>query len=252
MFPLSNLYIAMQVVYVIMMYISVYPVVITMRTSNVYEERSLGIYSDDSSSSLASEATTIADNPEPMNSTILPSATEPNKGQFLRRRKTSAVITGSVKRAMTFHGVGVQPPPKSGEEATSRVNFISQQIRGQLAHDLWWLVLAVLIIVLIETSNFMTDPVTFSVFNVLFEGVSAYGCVGLSIGFPNRDYSFSGGCKVGSKLVFCAVMLRGRHRGLPVAVDRAVRLPGEKMAREEEEDSRIRRTMTMYRRSMDR
>jgi len=26
--------------------------------------------------------------------------------------------------------------------------------------------------------------------------------------------------------VLCAVMLRGRHRGLPVALDRAVRLPG--------------------------
>jgi hypothetical protein len=30
-----------------MMYISVYPVVITMRHSNVYEERSLGVYADD-------------------------------------------------------------------------------------------------------------------------------------------------------------------------------------------------------------
>ncbi len=30
-----------------MMYISVYPVVITMRHSNVYEERSLGIYMDE-------------------------------------------------------------------------------------------------------------------------------------------------------------------------------------------------------------
>jgi hypothetical protein len=42
-------------------------------------------------------------------------------------------------------------------------------------------------------------------------------------------------------------MLRGRHRGLPVAVDRAVRLPGEKLYREEEEDSRIRRSKTMQR-----
>jgi Trk-type K+ transport system membrane component len=33
--------------FVIMMYISVYPVVITMRHSNVYEERSLSIYADD-------------------------------------------------------------------------------------------------------------------------------------------------------------------------------------------------------------
>ena len=30
-----------------------------------------------------------------------------------------------------------------------------------------------------------------------------------------------------SKLIICAVMLRGRHRGLPVAVDRAIMLPKE-------------------------
>ncbi len=45
--PIPSLYIGLQILYVIMMYISVYPVVITMRHSNVYEERSLGIYSDD-------------------------------------------------------------------------------------------------------------------------------------------------------------------------------------------------------------
>jgi Trk-type K+ transport system membrane component len=253
-FPLSDLYIAMQVVYLIMMYISVYPVVITMRTSNVYEERSLGIYGDDKTLPAPAETDTAVQfantNASTENPFVVPSTGEPNKGQFLRRRKTSAVIGNSVKRAMTFHGVGVQAPRKSGEDS-SRVNFISQQIRGQLAHDLWWLVLAVLLIVLIETSHFMDDPVTYSVFNVLFEGVSAYGCVGLSIGFPNRAYSFAGGCQLGSKLVLCLVMLRGRHRGLPVAVDRAVRLPGEKMHREEEEDSRIRRTMTMQRRSQE-
>jgi len=39
--------ISLQVLYVIMMYISAFPVAITIRNSNVYEERSLGIYSDD-------------------------------------------------------------------------------------------------------------------------------------------------------------------------------------------------------------
>lgn len=30
-----------------------------------------------------------------------------------------------------------------------------------------------------------------------------------------------------SKLIICLVMLRGRHRGLPVAMDRAVLFPTE-------------------------
>lgn len=46
--PVPGLRIGLLILYVIMMYISVYPVVITMRNSNVYEERSLGIYADDS------------------------------------------------------------------------------------------------------------------------------------------------------------------------------------------------------------
>ena len=33
-----------------------------------------------------------------------------------------------------------------------------------------------------------------------------------------------------SKLVLCIVMLRGRHRGLPVALDRAVLMPSEFLA----------------------
>lgn len=40
-----------------------------------------------------------------------------------------------------------------------------------------------------------------------------------------------------SKLILCAVMIRGRHRGLPVAIDRAVLLPGEHLAAAEEEDA---------------
>jgi Trk-type K+ transport system membrane component len=89
-----------------------------------------------------------------------------------------------------------------------------------------------------------------SVFNVVFEVVSAYGCVGISIGFPNEAYSFSGGLYPGSKLVLCAVMLRGRHRGLPVALDRAVQLPGDEMQRAEEEDHEIRGAMSTRRPSI--
>ncbi len=89
-----------------------------------------------------------------------------------------------------------------------------------------------------------------SVFNVMFEVVSAYGCVGISIGLPNQSYSFSGGLYPGSKLVLCAVMLRGRHRGLPVALDRAVRLPDDEMHRVEEEDHEIRRSMSARRPSV--
>lgn len=63
----------------------------------------------------------------------------------------------------------------------------------------------------------------------MFETISAYGTVGLSLGVPYDDYSFSGAWHVLSKLVLLTVMLRGRHRILPMAVDRAVLLPGQEL-----------------------
>ncbi|KAF5019051.1 hypothetical protein F66182_8943 [Fusarium sp. NRRL 66182] len=231
---ISGLYPAVQLLYMIMMYVSVYPVSITMRHSNVYEERSLGIYEDDPQALDAENG----------NNNLPPIAEETEK-PALRRRATAAAHK-AVKKSMTFHGVGVRPPPKSPED-NSRISFIGQQIRGQLAHDLWWLILPVIIMMIIETDHFLEQPLVYSIFNVLFEVVSAYGCVGMSMGVPNNSYSMAGGMHRGSKFVLCLVMLRGRHRGLPVALDKAVRLPGEKLAREEEEDSKIRRTKTMDR-----
>jgi len=197
-----------------MMYISVYPVVITMRNSNVYEERSLGIYADDPA---------VDSPPAPSD--------PPSLLTGLKRRFTKARLPGA-------------PQPLNSEP---RGYFVRQQLRGQLAHDLWWIVLAVLFITITETAQFEADPVDYSVFNVVFEVISAYGCVGISVGLPGKDYSFSGGWHVLSKLILCAVMIRGRHRGLPVAIDRAVLLPGEGLGAAEEEDAQIRFERTMSR-----
>lgn len=98
------------------------------------------------------------------------------------------------------------------------------------------------------TGQFERDPVDYSVFNVVFEAISAYGCVGISVGLSNVAYSFCGGWHVLSKLILCALTICGRHRGLPVAIDRAVLLPGEHLAAaEEEEDVRMRVERTVRR-----
>lgn len=209
---ISSLRIGLQVLYVIMMYISVYPVVITMRHSNVYEERSLGIFADDDS---------VADVEE-----------GPKLG----------TLVGKLKRTLTQQFTTPFSSAEPGRSNAAGTQFVRQQIRGQLAHDIWWLVLAILLITCIEVSNFDRDPITYSVFNIMFEVVSGYGCVGISTGLPNESYSFSGGWHVCSKLILIAVMLRGRHRGLPVALDRAVRLPGTRseMGDDEEEDRVLR------------
>lgn len=205
--PIPDVRIGLQVLYVIMMYISVYPVVITMRNSNVYEERSLGIYADDPGYASTQE--------------------QSGSGIF---RKLRRKVTG-----------GSQPFEQT------KSYFVRQQLRAQLAHDLWWIVLAVFLIMVIEGSNFEDNPKVFSVFNVIFETVSAYGCVGISVGLPDQAYSFSGALSTLSKLVLCAVMIRGRHRGLPVAIDKAILLPGEDSYEAEEEDAMIRLERTASR-----
>ncbi|OQO01971.1 hypothetical protein B0A48_12444 [Cryoendolithus antarcticus] len=182
--------ISLQVLYVIMMYISVYPVVITMRNSNVYEERSLGIYAEN----------------DPEGSPEEHEKTQSSSHPGLLRRATSRMTS---------------------KPQQSNALFIRHQLRAQLAHDLWIIAVALFLIMIIEGHKFAENPAVYSVFNFLFEIVSGYGCVGISTGVPWDAYSFCGSWQTGSKLILCVVMLRGRHRGLPVAIDRAVLLPGE-------------------------
>jgi len=51
--------------------------------------------------------------------------------------------------------------------------------------------------------------------------------VGLSLGYPTVNASLSGQFTVFSKVVMCFMMIRGRHRGLPYALDRAIMLPSD-------------------------
>lgn len=120
---IGQLRIGLLILYVILMYISVDRVVITMRNSNVYEERSLCIYANDDQEKSA---------------------------------EAEKSFLGDLKRSMTSRRGGTE----------SRGYFVRQQLRGQLAHDLWWIVLAVLFIMITETGltgQFERDPITYSV-----------------------------------------------------------------------------------------
>jgi len=109
-------------------------------------------------------------------------------------------------------------------------------VRRQLSFDLWWIALALFLICVAERGQLRNpdNASWFTIFAVFFEIVSAYGTVGLSLGAPSKNYSLAGAMSNVSKLVLCAVMLRGRHSGLPVALDRAIMFPTE-FSREENE-----------------
>lgn len=168
---LADLHPAVQVSYMVMMYISVFPIAISVRRTNVYEEKSLGIW--------------------------------------------------------------------GGEEADEQdQSYVGQHLRRQLSFDLWYLFLGLFIICIVEGEKLSnTNDYAFTMFSVLFEIVSAYGTVGLSLGYPGTNASLSAQFKVISKLVIVAMMLRGRHRGLPYALDRAILLPSENLHKKEAEEA---------------
>ncbi|KAI9880863.1 MAG: low affinity potassium transporter [Pleopsidium flavum] len=171
---LANLHPGIQVSYLIMMYISVFPIAISVRRTNVYEEKSLGIY--------GSKEEEAEDEKQP--------------------------------------------------------SYVGAHLRRQLSFDLWYIFLGFFIIALAEGGRLQnTNESAFTMFSVLFEIVSAYGTVGLSLGYPNIDASFSAEFTVISKLIIIAMQIRGRHRGLPYELDRAILLPSESLHKKEDQDA---------------
>tara|TARA_R110002003_G_scaffold140_3_gene12775 strand:- start:11077 stop:13305 length:2229 start_codon:yes stop_codon:yes gene_type:complete len=155
---LSSLAPACLVAYVIIMYISSYPMVLTLRKTNTYEERSIGLQKHDSSAA-----------------------------------------------------------------------GIASHLQKQLAYDIWFQFLAFFLVCIIERGHILKQDPGFTEFAILFEVTSAYGTVGLSTGIPGQNYSLCGSFASLSKVVMLFVMVRGRHRGLPLAIDRSILLPGEEL-----------------------
>lgn len=165
----------MQVSYMIMMYISVFPIAISLRRTNVYEEKSLGVY---------------------------PGAEEED------------------------------------DDTQTAPSYIGTHLRRQLSFDLWYVFLGLFIIAIVEGGRLQdSSKYSFQLFNVLFEVVSAYGTVGMSMGYPGVNASFSSQFQVISKLVIIAMQVRGRHRGLPYNLDRAILLPSESLHQKEMADA---------------
>lgn len=172
---LALLHPGVQVSYLIMMYISVFPIAISMRRTNVYEEKSLGIYGTTSNQ-------TEGDDAEP--------------------------------------------------------SYVGAHLRKQLSFDLWYVFLGLFLIAVIEGDRIEnTNDYAFTMFSVLFEIISAYGTVGLSLGYPTINASFSGEFRTLSKLIILAMQIRGRHRGLPYELDRAILLPSQSLREKEEAEA---------------
>jgi hypothetical protein len=76
-----------------------------------------------------------------------------------------------------------------------------------------WLFIFIFLICAIENDRITVDP-NITVFKIVFEIVSAFGCVGLSLGYPGVSSSFSTVLSPVSRVIVGLTMLLGRHRGL--------------------------------------
>lgn len=89
-----------------------------------------------------------------------------------------------------------------------------RHFRVQLSHDVWWLSLAVLLVCVAESDHYDSQPLAFSTFNIIFEVVSAYSYVGVSVGYPGKNYSFCGEWSSFSKVLLIFISFNGRNREL--------------------------------------
>jgi hypothetical protein len=110
-----------------------------------------------------------------------------------------------------------EKPLKAQPVAAQAVNVLSQELPA--------LFLALLVICISDGDSFQADPLQkLGVWPTLFELVSAYGPVGLSLGYPGSVLSMSAFLSTFSHFVIIGVMLAGRMRKLPLSIDPAVRV----------------------------
>jgi hypothetical protein len=76
-----------------------------------------------------------------------------------------------------------------------------------------WLLIGIFLVCAIEKERIDIDP-NITVFKIVFEVVSAFGCVGLSLGYPGVSSSFVTVLSPVSQVIIGLTMLMGRHRGL--------------------------------------
>eukprot|EP00742_Colponemidia_sp_Colp-10_P007206 GILJ01007746.1.p1 GENE.GILJ01007746.1~~GILJ01007746.1.p1 ORF type:complete len:733 (+),score=63.97 GILJ01007746.1:155-2353(+) len=90
-----------------------------------------------------------------------------------------------------------------------------------LLRDIFWLYTSLFLISCVESSLISVDR-NVGIFYVLFEIISAYGNVGLTVGYPGTVTCLATKWGSFAKLLLIVVMVLGRHRGLPHSLDIAV------------------------------
>jgi Trk-type K+ transport system membrane component len=98
------------------------------------------------------------------------------------------------------------------------------QLKRLILFDSTWLYAPWFLIAAIESKRYRAESASgnFTIFKIFFEIASAYGTVGLTMGYTGVVYSFCGVWSTLSKFITCVVMMMGRHRSFPDRIDQAL------------------------------
>ncbi|PHH61556.1 hypothetical protein CDD82_2135 [Ophiocordyceps australis] len=173
-YDLASVSPAVQFSLLVMMYISIYPVAVSVRATNIYQEASLGIYP-------------------------------------------------------------IRPPYNESKAAS----YLLQHVQQQLSYDLWYIFLGVFLLAVTEGPRVaeLAEPVKLTTRRLLLGVDPPAANVGISLGHPSVNSALSAKFSTAGKVVVCAMMIRGRHRGMPHGLDRAIMLPDEHLLLEPRPDS---------------
>lgn len=91
-----------------------------------------------------------------------------------------------------------------------------------MRHRSFYVLVAIVICALSEDKKINENMLKINLGYIIFEIISAYGNIGLSLGLPGKTYSLSGGMSIIGKLVLMSLMLLGKHRGQPLEGDEMI------------------------------
>lgn len=230
---------ALRIMWIVVMYIAAYPVTLSIRTSRVRKpKKQLTRVSPPNALGDAVQLTvsgklTAEHDLGDLSDHVRIFSSRNNRagntnGSIIRRSglQRTQSLTDPIKRRKEKLDPDEDPNDKEvyiTSNSLGRSTNFTNQVKSIVLRDISWLIIAWFVISLIENDRVsFPGDIHFTESKVLFEIISAFGNVGLSLGYPNSPTSFVGVWRNGSKMVLIIVMLLGRHRGLPNSIDRAV------------------------------
>ncbi|CAF1253151.1 unnamed protein product [Rotaria magnacalcarata] len=140
--------------------------------------------------------------------------------QFFHRRITTTTDQARVQFASTTTKFSAHGKTRRLKYLRNRLFFFhfTRTLRKNAITSIiltrTWLIFFIFRICAIEYRQMAPADPNITLLKIIFETMSAFGTVGLSLGYPNIVSSFATVLSPASKVILIATMLMGRHRGL--------------------------------------